>query len=188
MSTDYRNLEARTREEQASVFAGRPHMPGATRITGGEVREQVRQSAQRRVRELERAFATLGPEQIAAANPKAAQALRDGKAPLDLIEHAAELEIAKVMHTGALKYGRRNYVHPDTRIYATTYIAAIRRHIGAYAAGETLDPDTDLSHLAHIGANINVVLAAMAAGTFVDDREGEAKAASAVSNQRHSGG
>ena len=127
-----------------------------------------------------------GDNAVAAANPKAAQALRDGKPPLDLIEHAAEVEIAKVMHTGAVKYGRRNYTHPDTRIYASTYIAAIRRHIGAYAAGETLDPDSGLSHLAHIGANNNVVLAAIAASTFVDDRTVEVKAASVISNERHS--
>lgn len=120
-------------------------------------------------------------------NPKAAQALRDGKAPLDLIEHAAEVEIARVMKHGADRYGRRNYVHPDTEILATTYVAAIRRHAGAIAAGEEVDPDSGFSHWAHIGANINVVLAAIAAGTFVNDLAVAVTELSAISNARHSG-
>lgn len=120
-------------------------------------------------------------------NPKDAQALRDGKVPLDLIEHAAEMEIARAMHTGAVKYGRRNYCHPDTPIFATTYAAAVRRHMGAWLAGEDLDPDSGLSHWAHIGANVNVVLGAIAAGTFIDDRApAEPLAASARSNAQHS--
>ncbi len=122
------------------------------------------------------------------ANPKDVQALRDGKVPLDLIEHAAEVEIAKAMHTGAMKYGRRNYCHPDTPIYATTYGAAVRRHMGAWLAGEDLDPDSGLSHWAHIGANVNVVLGAMAAGTFIDDRAPATPLpASSRSNAQHSG-
>ena len=124
---------------------------------------------------------------LAVANPKDAAALRDGKIPLDLLEPAALREVARAMHTGAVKYGRRNYVHPDTPIYATTYFAATMRHLLDYADGEEVAPDTGISHWAHIGANVNVVLAAMQAGTFIDDRApGEPTAASAVSNAQHS--
>lgn len=120
-------------------------------------------------------------------NPKAAQALRDGKPPLDLLEYDAEVEIAKAMLTGAIKYGRRNYAHPDTEILASTYGAAVRRHAGLLLKGETYDDDSGLSHWAHIGANANVVLAAIAAGTYVDDLAPVVTKLSAISNARHSG-
>lgn len=120
-------------------------------------------------------------------NPKAQQALRDAKPPLDLLEYAAEVEIAKAMLTGAQQYGRRNYVHPDTEILASTYGAAVRRHVGLLLEGEEFDKDSGLSHWAHIGANANVVLAAIAAGTYVDDLAPVVKEASAIPNQRHSG-
>ena len=120
-------------------------------------------------------------------NPKATQALRDGKPPLDLIEYDAEVEIAKAMLTGAIKYGRRNYAHPDTEILASTYGAAVRRHAGLILKGEEFDADSGLSHWAHIGANANVVLGAIAAGTYVDDLAPVVTKLSAVSNARHSG-
>jgi hypothetical protein len=138
-------------------------------------------------------YPPLDPPTFRAAeqNPKAAQATRDGKVPLDLIEYAAEVEIAKAMHTGAVKYGRRNY--RTIEIHATTYIAALKRHIGAWASGEDLDPESGLSHLAHIGANVNVLLGAIDAGTFHDDRAPATRSKiqelqSQRSNAQHSGG
>lgn len=101
-------------------------------------------------------------------NPKEVQAATDNKAPLDYLEHAANVEICKAIKTGADKYGRRNF--RDTPIKANVYIGAIMRHIGAYSNGEDLDPDSGLSHFAHIGACVHVVLSAMDAGTFTDDR------------------
>lgn len=100
-------------------------------------------------------------------NPKEVAAARDDKAPLDLLEHAADAQIARVLATGAKKYGRRNF--RASPINASVYIGAIRRHIGAFASGEELDPESGLSHLAHVGACVHVVLAAKDAGVFVDD-------------------
>jgi hypothetical protein len=102
-------------------------------------------------------------------NPKDLAAMRDKKPQLDLLEHAADVEIARVMATGAAKYGRKNYL--TSPISVTVYGGAIRRHVGAWLAGEDLDPESGISHLAHIGANVHVVLAAMEAGTFTDDRD-----------------
>ena len=104
------------------------------------------------------------------ANPKDAQVLRDGKVPLHLLEPAANREIALALATGVVKYGRRNYIRPETPILATTYIGAARRHLDDFMSGEDCAPDTALSHWAHLGATAQVVLAAMAAGTFIDDR------------------
>lgn len=101
-------------------------------------------------------------------NPKAAAATRDQKPPLELLEHAADVEIARALKTGAVKYGQKNY--HEVEIFAGTYGGAVRRHIGAWLDGEDIDPESGLSHIAMIGANVHVLLGAMAAGTFRDNR------------------
>jgi hypothetical protein len=123
------------------------------------------------------------------SNPKQYAATRDSKAPLDLLEGTAEEAIARALQTGALKYGKKNY--RTIRIFASTYGAAIRRHIDAWNDGEEDDPESGLSHLAHIGANLHVLFGAMDAGTFEDDRgpqprTEEQEEASARSNAQHS--
>lgn len=102
-------------------------------------------------------------------NPKQLAAVRDDKPPLDLLEHPADCEIARALQTGAVKYGRKNF-RAVGKINASTYGAAIRRHVGAWLNGEDLDPESGLSHLAHVGACVHVVFAAMEARTYVDDR------------------
>jgi hypothetical protein len=118
-------------------------------------------------------------------NPKAARATRDEKSPLDLLEHAADLEVARALQTGAVKYGKKNY--RTIPIFASTYGAALRRHVGAWLSGEDLDPESGLSHLAHVGANLHVLYGAIESGTFVDDRgPGQAgRAAVAVRRPTH---
>lgn len=102
-------------------------------------------------------------------NPKAVAARNDGKAPLELLEYPADCEIARALATGAAKYGKKNFRVIGT-ISASVYGGAIRRHIGEWLNGEDCASDSGLSHLAHIGANIHVLFAAIEAGTFVDDR------------------
>jgi hypothetical protein len=91
------------------------------------------------------------------------------KPRLDLLERAADEQIAQVMAEGARKYGLRNYTTKP--MPARVIGAAIRRHTAAWLSGEDIDPDSGVSHLAHIGANVHVMLAAIEAGTFVDDRK-----------------
>jgi len=69
---------------------------------------------------------------------------------------------------GLKKYGRFNWRHAG--INATTYIGAIRRHLDAWADGEDNDPDSGLSHIAHIIAGANIILDAQAIGMMNDDR------------------
>jgi hypothetical protein len=90
------------------------------------------------------------------------------KVPLDLLEHPAEVAIAKALETGAVKYGRKNY--RKSVVHASVYGAAIRRHIGAWLNGETYDPESGLNHLAHVAATVHVIYGSMEAGTFEDDR------------------
>jgi hypothetical protein len=104
----------------------------------------------------------------ALVNPKDAAATRDNKPRLDLLEHSADIEIAAALLTGAAKYGVGNY--RTIPIAARVYGAAIKRHVGAWLEGQELDPESGLSHLAHIGANVHVLFGALDAGTLQDDR------------------
>lgn len=106
-------------------------------------------------------------------NPKDAAQLRDRKPPLDLLERAANEQIAWVMQHGARKYGRQNYI--TIPIHARVYAAAVMRHAQQFLDGWDTDTDSGLSHWANIGAGCHVVMGAMAEGTFIDDRGPEAK-------------
>lgn len=103
-------------------------------------------------------------------NPKDRDATAEDRDPLDYLEPVADNAIARVLRHGGSKYGRRNYAVLDTEISFNVYLAAIHRHLNALKRGEDVAPDTGLHHLAHIGANVHVVLAAIEAGTLVDDR------------------
>lgn len=72
----------------------------------------------------------------------------DGEKPrMDLVSPVAAVELAKVLTFGAKKYAAHNW---RKGIAYTRCIAAILRHTYAYLAGETLDPETGLSHMAHV--------------------------------------
>ncbi len=90
------------------------------------------------------------------------------KCPLHLIPPAASKQIAYAHKYGSDTYGAFNW--RATTVCATTYIAAMLRHIDAFRDGEDTDPDSGLSHLAHVGANVNILLDAAACGVLVDDR------------------
>lgn len=74
----------------------------------------------------------------------------DGKARYDLINPWWLDDLAKVLTQGAAKYGDTNYKNVED----WRYVAAIGRHWGAYQRGELVDPDSGLSHLVHIAANV----------------------------------
>ena len=106
-------------------------------------------------------------------NPKHIQAMKDGKAPLEYLVDFVMAGDAYVHQGGAIKYGYRNWT--IDKIKASTYIAAIRRHLNAWSAGEDLDPPdkggSGWSHLYHIRAGCAIVLDAENAGTLIDDRD-----------------
>lgn len=101
-------------------------------------------------------------------NPKDVEALKLGKAPLDLLEPVADEAVSRALAFGAGKYGVRNYV--ESPIAARVYVAAMRRHLAAWLRGEDVAEDSGVHHLAHVGANVHCCLAAIEAGTFIDDR------------------
>jgi hypothetical protein len=73
------------------------------------------------------------------------------KAPLSLIPVEALEEIAKVLDFGSRKYSEWNWTKGFkwSRLYSSTL-----RHLYAHMKGENKDPETGLSHLAHVGANV----------------------------------
>lgn len=101
-------------------------------------------------------------------NPKHIQAMKDGKAPLEYLVDFVMTGDAYVHKCGADKYGMRNWTIDE--IKASTYIAAIRRHLKAWSEGEDLDPDSGWSHLYHIRAGCAIVLDADNVGKLIDDR------------------
>ena len=57
------------------------------------------------------------------------------------------MEVSRVLTIGAEKYDEENWRKLDN--LQNRYTGAALRHLFAHMDGETLDPETNLSHLAH---------------------------------------
>jgi hypothetical protein len=90
------------------------------------------------------------------------------KTPLGLIPSYAMEQTAWVHKLGSDKYGPFNW--RLTGVCASTYVNAILRHLNAWRDGETLDPESGISHLAHVACSCNILLDAGFCGTLQDDR------------------
>jgi hypothetical protein len=115
----------------------------------------------------------------AAENPK--DRVGAGKPPLHLIPPAAEILEAVVMGLGARKYGEYNW--RTSKVRATVYIAAAKRHLAQWLDGQDDDPESGVSHLAHARACLGVLLDAIATGNVIDDRPTVGPAAELI--QKH---
>ena len=102
----------------------------------------------------------------AGENPKDRIGTR--KPPLHLIPPAAEIAESVVMALGAEKYGAANW--RSTKVKASVYIAAARRHLLQWFDGEDDDPESGVSHLAHARASLGILLDAIATENVIDDR------------------
>jgi hypothetical protein len=69
------------------------------------------------------------------------------KPRMELVSPVAMFALARVLTFGAKKYAARNW---ERGFAWTRAIAAILRHTFAYLMGETLDPETGESHMAHV--------------------------------------
>lgn len=80
-----------------------------------------------------------------------------GKPSLSLLPPRALLAVGRVLTAGATRYGRDNWrrIAPGERY---RYLDAALRHVLAYLSGETRDPDTGESHLAHAICSLGFVL------------------------------
>jgi len=76
----------------------------------------------------------------------------DNEKPMfDLLVPEFIEEVAKVMTLGAQKYAPNNWKYVEDA--ESRYLAALYRHLNAYHKGEKIDPESGLSHLAHIACN-----------------------------------
>jgi hypothetical protein len=77
-------------------------------------------------------------------------------------------QTAWVHKLGAEKYGPWNW--RETGVCASTYVNAILRHLNAWRDGESLDPESGITHLAHIACSANILMDAEVCGKLQDDR------------------
>jgi hypothetical protein len=80
-----------------------------------------------------------------------------GKIDWSILPIGASKEIIKVFSFGEQKYARGNYLNGGGLKYSRV-INSLLRHIHSFMEGEDLDPETGLSHLAHAGCNIYMLL------------------------------
>lgn len=76
----------------------------------------------------------------------------NGKTPYELIDWKAIEELAEILQFGANKYGPNNWQQLDNA--PDRYFSATMRHLLAYRSGESVDPETGRSHLAHLLCNV----------------------------------
>ena len=75
----------------------------------------------------------------------------EGKPALDLIDPYFELDFARVLTHGALKYEPYNW---KKGINLGKLIAGVRRHLNAIQRGEIDDPEWGIQHAAHAACGV----------------------------------
>ena len=99
-------------------------------------------------------------------NPKDLQDYK--KVDLTLLPSIALFHGAHAMMNGAEKYGPYNW--RDKAVLARVYIAAAKRHLDYWEAGEEASADSLVHHLGHAIACMAILLDAQATGNMIDDR------------------
>lgn len=94
-----------------------------------------------------------------------------GKVDWAILPIGASEEIIKVFQFGAEKYARGNFLDGEGLAY-TRVLNSLLRHTYAFMRGEDTDPESGLSHMAHAGANVYMLLSyeLNKAGRTNDDR------------------
>lgn len=95
------------------------------------------------------------------------------KADMALLSPIAMFKIAEVMTFGKQKYSAHNW---RKGVAYSRLLAALLRHTFSYLNGETLDPESGKSHLAHAGCCVMMLLEFETTRPELDDRyKGENK-------------
>lgn len=89
------------------------------------------------------------------------------KVRLHLLPTEAIEEVGKVLTFGAMKYGERNW---EKGLAWSRCFGAALRHLFAWWRGESLDPETGLSHMAHAACCVLFLLSYEMRSTGTDDR------------------
>lgn len=91
------------------------------------------------------------------------------KVPITTLSFPVLAEMGVAMQEGALKYGKHNY--REIGVCASVYLdAIIIRHLGPWAEGQNIDPDSGLSHLTKAMSGLMVLRDAQMRGKMEDDR------------------
>ena len=88
--------------------------------------------------------------------PKTGVKHDEHKNRLDLIEPEFIEGVGEVLTFGAEKYEPNSWQKVEDA--ENRYYAALLRHLMAYRRGETVDPESGLSHLKHIACNAMFLL------------------------------
>lgn len=99
-------------------------------------------------------------------NPKAAAGA--AKPSIHVIPSTALYAAAAAHMDGAYKYGAHNWRVSGVR--ASTYYAAVQRHLQAWWEGEQIAEDSGVPHLGHALACLNILIDAAACEKLEDDR------------------
>lgn len=121
---------------------------------------------------------------MGAENPKTAAGSKK-PALFSVIPTAALLHLGEVMKLGANKYGPFNW--RDTPVPAETYVDAIGRHLLSWQDGEDNDPESGMSHLAHIMASCAIIIDAQENGKLDDNRPTAGRVGEMVANFQRTG-
>ena len=97
-----------------------------------------------------------------------AHKLDTGKPAISLIPTSALNEEARVLMMGVEKYGKGNW---RKGMAWSRLIDASLRHLTAYYGGEDIDPESGLSHLAHVRCNMAFLIEYQNTHQDLDDRE-----------------
>lgn len=90
-----------------------------------------------------------------------------GKPRMDLIPPEALYALGRVLEYGARKYADRNW---EKGFAWGRSVAALKRHLSAWEAGQGCDQESGMPHLWHVLTNAAFLLAFEARGVGTDDR------------------
>jgi hypothetical protein len=107
-----------------------------------------------------------GEDRRVGINPK--QGAGSVQLPMTLPSPLFRAHITLAKLNGKGKYGGANFI--GTNVLMSTYLDAIQRHFDKILMGEEFDEVDGVSHWGAIGAGIDIILTARAAGTLDDDR------------------
>lgn len=97
--------------------------------------------------------------------PKGLKQTKDAR--FDLLPYDALWAVARIFGFGASKYAERNW---EQGLRYSSSHAALQRHLALWWAGEKVDPESGLTHIAHVAWHGLVLLAHELRGIGVDDR------------------
>ena len=90
-----------------------------------------------------------------------------GKVPMHLLAPDVLMEEAEVMGFGEAKYGAWNWLEG---MHWSRLVGAAMRHLLAWHSGESKDPETGFSHLAHCRCCLGMLMGYEKHGLGTDDR------------------